>query len=497
MTTGSGDGRIAGPVDADRAGRGPSLRRTLRPHQFFTMGFGSVIGVAWVVVLGQWLDRAGPMGAILAFLGGGAVMMLVGLCYAEVGTAIPVAGGEVAYAHEVFGVKTAYAVGWLLALAYVAIVAFEAISVGWVLAALIPGSQGPAIYSVAGGPVPVGSLLIGVGGTLVLTYLNYRGVRGAAAFQDVSTYGLIILALVFILAGIAGGSTENLRPWFQESAGKLAWSGVLGVFAAAPLWFSGFNVIPQLMEERAADSSLGLLGRVMLLAIGAAAVFYMLVILAASMAAPWRELVGMDLPAATVFRSSFRSPLLANIVLAAALLGIVTTWNTAFIAGSRVLFAFGRARLIGPAFGAVHPRFGSPFKSVLFVGALGSAAACLGRSALIPIVNVGSTCLAFAYLLTCVSLIRLRRRRPELPRPYRVPGGVWVAAAAIVGALYMLLTTLYQPLVDARGQLPLEWVVLGVWILLGLVFWISARKRRNEVSGAERARLMLGMSEPS
>jgi amino acid transporter len=335
--------------------------------------------------------------------------------------------------------------------------------------------------------------MIGVGGTLLLTYLNHRGVRGAAAFQGVLTYCLIVMSLVFIGAGIGGGAVANLQPLVRESAaGAIAWTGILGVFAAAPMWFSGFNVIPQVMEERSANTSLRLVGRVMLLTIAAAALFYVLVILSASMAVPWRQLVGMELPAVTAFRMAFRSPVLANVVLVAALLGIVTTWNTAFIAASRVLYAFGRAHLISPAFGAVHPVFGSPARAVLFVGVVGAVAAGLGRNALIPIVNVGSTCLAFGYLLTCIGLIRLRRRHPDLPRPYRTPLGGLVAVVASGGAAYMLGMTLYQPLADARWSFPLEWVFILGWTVLGAAFWVAARGRRAEVSEAERARLMLG-----
>jgi amino acid transporter len=157
----------------------PKLAEELRARQFFTLAFGAIIGVGWVVVIGEWLRLAGPMGVVLSFLAGGAVMLLVGLCYAEMATLLPVSGGEVAYAFASFGIEASFAAGWLLTLAYVATTAFEAISVGWILSALLPGLD-----------IPGGDLAIGLGGMALLTLLNYRGAKGAAALQDVLTWGL-------------------------------------------------------------------------------------------------------------------------------------------------------------------------------------------------------------------------------------------------------------------------------------------------------------------
>src|SRR5262245_30485541 len=163
---------------------GAELQRTITPAQFFTLSFGCIIGVGWVIALPAWLQQAGPGGAALAFLAGAMAMMLVGLCYAELATALPVTGGEGAYAYVVFGPRASYATGWFLALSSIATTAFEAISLGWVAGALVPGLEGPALYSVAGAPVRAGSLALGLAGTFLLTWLNYRGARAATRAQD-------------------------------------------------------------------------------------------------------------------------------------------------------------------------------------------------------------------------------------------------------------------------------------------------------------------------
>ena len=358
------------------------LKQALHASQFFTLSFGLIIGIAWIVMLGQWLSAAGPVGAILGFIGGGIVMMLIALCYAEVGTMLPVDGGELAYAYEIFGIKSAYLVGWFLALAYVGIAAFEAISAGWLLGIIVPALRGPVLYTIGGEAVRLGPVVVGVVGMVCITTLNYIGIEFAAALQDIFTYGKIVLAVVFFSAAIIVGKAAHLRPLFQETAtGAIAWSGVFAVMATAPFWYGGFNAIPQVIEEKTGRTMLNTVGRVMLLSLTVGIVFYCVVIAAASMAAPWRDLASQEMATVAAFRIAFRSPVWANLVLIAGFCGIITAWNAVFIAASRVLFSLGRARIIGSVFGTVHPGFRSPSVAVLFVGAVGVVSVFLGRTA--------------------------------------------------------------------------------------------------------------------
>jgi basic amino acid/polyamine antiporter, APA family len=471
----------------------PQLKKVLHAGQFFTLSFGLIIGIAWIVMLGEWLNMAGPLGAILGFIAGGAVMMLIALCYAEIGTMFPVDGGELAYAYEIFGLKTAYAVGWFLALVYVGIAAFEAISAGWMLSVMVPGLRGPVLYTIGMESVRLGPLLVGIAGMVCITSLNYRGIDLAAAFQDFFTYAKIAIAIIFMVAGIIFGKAAHMLPLFQQtSSGSIAWGGVFNVIVTAPFWYGGFNAIPQVMEEKAGATRLGIVGRVMMLSLAVAIAFYCAILFSASMAAPWKQLVTQELPTVAAFRAAFHSPVLAYLVLIAGLFGIITAWNAVFIAGSRVLFALGRARVIGASFGAVHPSFGSPCTSVLFVGAVGFVCVFLGRGAILPIANVGSSCFAFAYLLTSLGMLRLRLSCPIQDRPYRAPGGITTPVIASVGSFVMLSMSLYQPYTTSKGAIPLEWKLLFVWLALGAMFWIGARRIRGQVGETERRKIILG-----
>lgn len=457
----------------------PRLAEELRARQFFTLAFGAIIGVGWVVVIGEWLSQAGPLGAVLSFVAGGLVMMLVGLCYAEMATLLPVSGGEVAYALEAFGVETSFAAGWLLTLAYISTTAFEAISVGWILGALVPGLDAPAF-----------DLAVGLSGMALLTLLNVRGARSAAVFQDLLTWALVALSAVFIAAALLRGDASNLRPFFREGS---PWSGALSVFMTAPFWFAGFNTIPQLMEEKAPGVPLRVVGRALLLSIAAAGLFYCLVVLACSMTMPWKGLLDLELPAASAFEAGLHSPILAKTVLVAALLGLLTTWNAVFLGASRVLFSLGRARLLPPVFGRIHGAFGSPPVAVVFTGLAAAALVLLGRDALLHLVNAAATCLAACFLLTSLAAIRLRAKNPGSDGPYRAPGGRVTAAAASSGSLFMLVLSLYLPYRGA-GRLPIEWILFLVWGLAGVAFWLLGGSIREKMSDAERRKRVLGIS---
>ena len=469
-----------------------SLKRDVGAFQFFAFAFGAVVGVGWAVVLGDWLRQAGPIGAIVGLAAGGAFIILIGFCYGEIAPLIPAAGGEMAYAYEVFGERLGFIVGWMLAFVYIVVVGFEAISIGWILGALIPGIEGPVLYTSLGTAVHAGSLAIGLAGMALLTWLNYRGVKGSGRAQDALVIVLLVMATVFILAGILRGDVANLQPYFQRSSTGSIWPGVLALFMTATYWFGGFNVIPTMMEEKADGTSYARVGMMIFLAILIGIVFKTSVVLSASMTMPWQKLTTMNIPAATAFETALGSKLLGKLVLFTALLGLISTWNAILVCGSRILYSLGRARFIAPWLGGVHPTLGSPSNAILFAGGAGAVVTLLGRNAILPIVNASSTCLAFGYLLTSLGVYRLRATRPDAARPFRVPGGKATMLIAAASAAFSLGLSIYQPWADAKGAVPLEWVMLTGWLAVGAVAWVRGARVREAFGAAERRKVMTG-----
>src|SRR5258708_152059 len=158
----------------------PQLARKLRLTDYFTLGWGTMVGVGWLVVMDDWLLRGGALGTILGFAIGGAVLLPIGWVYGKMVLAMPDAAGEVAYTAAAFSRPISFATGWMMLLAYFIVCPWEAVAVGRIASYIFPALDSIELYRIAGHPVYLPHLVIGLGLTAFLTVLNYRGVRLSA-----------------------------------------------------------------------------------------------------------------------------------------------------------------------------------------------------------------------------------------------------------------------------------------------------------------------------
>jgi amino acid transporter len=476
-------------MQAKVTGGGAKLARSINAPQYFTLAFGCIVGVAWMIILGDIVGQAGPGGAAVALIIGGLAVLLIAFCYAEVAGVRPAAGGEMVWAYELGGSPACFAIGWTLALLYVATCVFEAISIGAVANMLFPGVTGPLLYTIFGQEVRLGAVVIGIVGALALWVINHRGAKMTARTQEWVTYVRLLLIFGFLAIAIRYADPVNLKPLFASAKPGEGATAFFAVLATAPFWYGGMNVFASASEE--AGAPMKVVGRAIVFSVLAAMVFYVALILSVSALVPWRDLLTMKLPAAEAFEAALGQPLIEKAVLATALLGNLTAWNSLLIGGSRVLFALGRANLTAGAFARVHPRFHTPAWAISFISILSIGALFLGRGFILPLVNVSSTCFGLAYFVTCLTLIKLRRADPSASRPYLAPGGIGMARVASVVSLGIIAVTLVQPWFAAKeGATPPEWITIGGWIALGLVIWLlTTGFRRKLPEGVRRERL--------
>ncbi|MEM0953121.1 MAG: APC family permease [Pseudomonadota bacterium] len=467
-----------------------TLTKSLSLLSLFTLSFGTIIGVGWITVLGAWVSGAGSMGAALAFLIGGAIMLPIALCYAEIAGMFPVSGGEVAYVFKVYGERAAFFAGWLLSYVYIAVVAFEAVSIGWVLSAMLPGIEGPVLYTFLGSDVRLWTVMVGLALMALITTINYRGAQAASSLQTGLVIVLVLTSTVFLVAGFANGDPAHLTPRFVGNTGQEVIFGVLAVVATTPFWFGGFDTIPQAMGEVSEDTDLRRVAGVMVFAITVALLFYIGIILAATVAVDRNALLSFSLPIAAA-ADALLGREMRQLVLFAGLCGLLTTWNAMFYAAMRVLFALGRARMVPGGFARVHPRFGSPAFAALFVGVVGGLGSLMGKQTIGIVAN--SSALVFAFLFTAIVLavILLRQRAPEHARPYRFPGGRWSLGLTLLLSVLVLVLAIATPLYQSGGALPTEWLLLFIWMLLGVGFYTASRPLRKELPVEQRQRSIL------
>ncbi|MGY1712007.1 APC family permease [Geodermatophilus sp. SYSU D00758] len=435
--------------------------RTLGRWDVLAVAFGAMIGFGWIVLTGGFLQDAGTLGAALAFVIGGVVVALVGLTYAELVSAMPHVGGEHNYVLRALGSRPAFVTSWALVLGYVSVVAFEAVALPQTVLYLFPDMLAGRLWTVADYDVYASWVAVGVLAAVVMTGLNYVGVRPAAVFQAIAVLFLLAVGLALVLGSVVGGDTENMQPLFTGGA-----AGLIAVLVATPFLFVGFDVIPQSAEE--IHLPYRKIGQLLLLAVGMAVAWYVLIMLTVGSSLPAAELAGSELAAADGMAALWGSDLMGNVLVLGGIAGILTSWNGFLIGASRLLFAMARSGMLPAWFGRLHPRYRTPGNALLFIGGLSVLAPFFGRPALVWMVDAGGLSIVIAYVMVALSFVVLRRREPAMERPFRAPGGA--ATGVVAGLLALALGTLYLPGMPAALVWPYEWVVVAAWWLLGLVF---------------------------
>jgi amino acid transporter len=473
--------------------RPPSLSKVVGRMGLFTLSFGGMVGSAWIVILGQWLDQAGPLGAILGLSAAAALMIVVSFAYAELGSRMPAAGGEIVYALETFGLTPAFFTGWVLTVPFVVVTAFEGIALTWIVSIMIPGFANQAIYHVLGRPVTGAQLLVGAACILVIAGQNYRGVRNAVTVQNCLTIGFFVVALSVLGLALCLGHVSNLYPLVREGAG-ISWRvGAFSIFATGLVWFAGFQAVPQLMEERAETVSYRAIAAVMALSVAVAGAFYGLAILAVSMAKPWPTLLGAPMATIAALQDLLPGGLLAKVVLWAGALAVLKAWNSTFTVAVRTVFVQARAGFFPRGLAAVHPRYKSPFVAIVAVAVVNMAGVALGAGAITPLINVGGICIGVVMIVAVLALLVARLREPGEAPPYGMPGGLFGVILALIAILFMGGAAMIAPFLSEPGRFPMGWALLLAWMALGRLVWMIRRPALIERSLADtRARLDAG-----
>jgi amino acid transporter len=442
------------------------LIRVLKRREVLALAFGAMIGWSWVALAGTWLQSAGSLGAIAAFLIGGAVIAFIGLTYAELAAAMPQVGGEHIYSLRALGAGASFVCTWAIIFGYVSVVAFEVVALPTVMEYLFPGLKTGYLWTVAGYDVYSSWVLVGVAGSLVMTAINVVGIKMAAVVQTAVTLVILLAGVVVVGGALANGSAANMQP--LEVGGI---KGMLTVLVMVPFLLVGFDVIPQAAEE--IDLPYREIGAVLVISVIMAVAWYVLIVLGVSLSLDHQALGGASLATADAGTAVWGRPLVGKLVVVAGIAGILTSWNAFLVGGSRAIYALAEAGALPPFLGRLHPRFNTPANAVVLVGGLAVVAPLFGRRTLVWLVDAGGLGIVIAYAMVALSFVVLRRKEPEMPRPYRVPYGSFVGYTAFALALGMAM--LYLPGSPSALAWPHEWMILLSGAAMGAVFYLWAR----------------------
>jgi amino acid transporter len=440
------------------------FNRVLTRIDVLVLAFGAMIGWGWVVLSNEWILSAGSLGAMIAFLLGGSLVIFVGLTYAELTTVFPKTGGAYFFVKETLGKRFAFIVSWALLLGYISVVAFEAVALPTVVEYIFPTYQFGYMWTLADWDVYISWAAVGIIGSIVITFINWIGVKQAAFLQLTLTILLVAVGLLLTFGSFIGGNIENMNPLFTGGN-----AGLMAVLIMTPFLFVGFDVIPQVAEEM--NVPMKAIGKILVLSVGFAVMWYVLIILGVSLGLSPSQLTNTKLATADAMATIFRSPLFAKILIFGGIAGILTSWNAFIIGASRIMYAMAEEGILPKWFGKIHPKYKTPGNAILFIGLLSTLSPLLGRPALVWFVDAGGLAIVVAYFFVACAFLYLRKTQPYLYRPFQAGKSPIVGWTALILSIGFII--LYMPGMPSALVWPYEWIITLIWWIIGFYFLLK------------------------
>ena len=450
----------------------------LRSGDILVVAFGAMIGWGWVVSSGMWIQQGGILGTIIGFLIGGIMIYFVGLCYAELTTAMPLCGGEHVFSFKAFGPVGSYICTWAIILSYIGVVCYEAVSFPTILQYIFPNMLKGYMYTVNGFDVYWSWVIISIAMSALVVILNIIGTRKAAFLQKVLTIIIAAVGIILVAASAVSGDISNLNGQvFIGSNGNEVFMNILKVAIMTPFFFFGFDVIPQAAEE--IKVPLKKIGKLMLLSIVLAVAFYVLIVFAVGYILNSNDISNSmnttGLVTADAMAKAFNSTAMAKILIIGGLCGIITSWNSFLIGGSRAIYSMAESNMLPKVFSKLHSKNKTPITALILIGVLSIVSPFFGRTMLIWVVDAANFTCCLAYCMVSLSFLRLRKKLPEMNRPYKIKhykivGFIAVIMSGVMAGMYIIPGTNCS----LTWQ---EWIIVAGWVLLGIVFAIRSYKK--------------------
>lgn len=458
--------------------------KKLNTGDVIVVAFGAMIGWGWVVSSGGWIQQSGVIGTILAFLLGGIMIYFVGLVYAELTTALPENGGAKVFSQHAFGTIGSFICTWSIILSYIGVVCFEACSFPTIIQYIFPGFLKGYLYTIAGFDIYATWLVVAIISCVLITYINVKGVKTAAILQKILTIIIAAVGMVLIIASIINGDSSNLDgQLFMGSGIDKILGNVLSIAMVAPFFLFGFDVIPQAAEE--INIPLKKLGKLIVLSIALAVAFYGMVVFAVGYGMNQIELAmslhGSGLVTADAMAKLFHSKIMAKTLILGGMCGIATSWNSFLIGGSRALESMASSYMIPHVFCKKHKKYQTPYLSLILIGILSIISLFFGRQMLTWISNCASFACCLTYCIVSLSFLRLRKKEPELARPYKVKNYYLVGIMATVLSGFLCMMYLIPGTVCS--MIDQELIITVLWTIIGIFFAVGCKVKYRDRFG--------------
>lgn len=460
------------------------FNKVLNAWDILVIAFGAMIGWGWVVSTGGWIEKGGVIGAALGFAIGGIMIFFVGLTYAELTAAMPQCGGEHVFSYWAMGSTGSFICTWMIVLGYVSVACFEACAFPTIITYLWPGFLKGYMYTVAGFDIYASWLITAIVIAFLIMMINIIGAKTAAILQTVLTCIIGGAGILLIVASVINGTVDNLDGQiFAGTTTGVNIKAIIGVAAMSPFYFIGFDVIPQAAEEINVPPKK--IGNILILSVVLAVIFYAFVIIAVGFVMNPGDIIASQeatgLVTADAMAAAFNTKIMAKVIIVGGMCGIVTSWNSFLLGGSRAMYSMAESYMIPKFFAKLHPKHKTPVNALILIGILTMLAPFAGRKMLVWISDAGNFGCCFAYCMVALSFMILRKKEPDMPRPYKVPCYKFFGTMAVIMSGFMVAMYCVP---GSGGNLILqEWLMVLGWSALGVVFYVVCKVKYKESFG--------------
>ncbi len=435
------------------------LKRCLSATDLLLLGIGCIIGTGIFVLTGITAATTSGPAIILSFIVSGLACAFAALSYSELASSYGGCGSAYGYAYASLGEFIAWIIGWDLILEYA--LATATVAVGWSRyfgrGMEIVGINLPETLMKApadGGLVNLPAMLV----VLVLSVLLAVGVKESARFNSGIVFLKLFTLLVFIVVAAGKVDTANWTPFMP-----FGWNGVMAGAAVIFFAYIGFDAVSTAAEEARnpqRDIPIGILG-----SLAVCTVLYIIVSALLTGIVPYASLNTAS-PMADALRAHGIGWGL-KLVTAGAIAGLTTVMLVLYFGLTRVFLAMSRDGLLPPVFSAVNTKTQTPVRIIMISGiGIALTAGFTPINELAELVNIGTL---GAFALVCAGVIVLRKRLPDLPRPFKIPFGPVIPTLGIIFCVYLMLSL---PLVT--------WLRFGSWLLVGVaIYFLYSRSHSH------------------